>query len=165
MRIANVFCSRGSRGALLALAGALVFPVAAWAQAPATASVTFSKDVAPILQRSCQSCHRPGEIAPMSLLSYQEVRPWARAIKTRVASREMPPWHVDKTIGITKFKNDVSISDEEIETFTRWVDGGAPQGELSAMPPPVNELGENTLRMMPTTSNPVGSLRFKGLFS
>jgi hypothetical protein len=135
MRIANVFCSRGSRGALLALAGALVFPVAAWAQAPATASVTFSKDVAPILQRSCQSCHRPGEIAPMSLLSYQEVRPWARAIKTRVASREMPPWHVDKTIGITKFKSDPSLSDEEIETIVKWVDAGAPQGNLADMPP------------------------------
>ena len=135
MRIANVFCSRGSRGALLALAGALVFPVAAWAQAPATASVTFSKDVAPILQRSCQNCHRPGEIAPMSLLSYQEVRPWARAIKTRVASREMPPWHVDKTIGITKFKSDPSLSDEEIETIVKWVDAGAPQGNLADMPP------------------------------
>ena len=135
MCIADVFGSRGSRGALLALAGALVFPVAAWAQAPATASVTFSKDVAPILQRSCQSCHRPGEIAPMSLLSYQEVRPWARAIKTRVASREMPPWHVDKTIGITKFKSDPSLSDEEIETIVKWVDAGAPQGNLADMPP------------------------------
>ena len=135
MRIADVFGSRGSRGALLALAGALVFPVAAWAQAPATASVTFSKDVAPILQRSCQSCHRPGEIAPMSLLSYQEVRPWARAIKTRVASREMPPWHVDKTIGITKFKSDPSLSDEEIETIVKWVDAGAPQGNPADMPP------------------------------
>lgn len=135
MRIADVFCSRGSRGALLALAGALVFPVAAWAQAPAAASVTFSKDVAPILQRSCQNCHRPGEIAPMSLLSYQEVRPWARAIKTRVASREMPPWHVDKTIGITKFKSDPSLSDEEIETIVKWVDAGAPQGNLADMPP------------------------------
>ena len=135
MRIADVFGSRGSRGALLALAGAVVFPVAAWAQAPATASVTFSKDVAPILQRSCQNCHRPGEIAPMSLLSYQEVRPWARAIKTRVASREMPPWHVDKTIGITKFKSDPSLSDEEIETIVKWVDAGAPQGNLADMPP------------------------------
>ncbi len=139
MRIADVFGSRGSRGPLsvvsLALAGALVIPVAAGAQTPAAASVTFTKDVAPILQRSCQSCHRPGEIAPMSLLSYQEVRPWARAIKTRVASREMPPWHVDKTIGITKFKSDPSLSDEEIETIVKWVDAGAPQGNPADMPP------------------------------
>jgi mono/diheme cytochrome c family protein len=137
MRNADVFAPRGSRGLVsLALAGALFVPMAAGAQTPAAGAVTFSKDVAPILQRSCQNCHRPGEIAPMSLLSYQEVRPWARAIKTRVASREMPPWHVDKTIGITKFKSDPSLSDEEIETIVKWVDAGAPQGNPADMPPP-----------------------------
>ncbi len=131
MRIADAF-----RFLSLAMASTLIVPALAAAQTPAAGAVTFSKDVAPILQRSCQSCHRPGEIAPMSLLSYQEVRPWARSIKTKVASREMPPWHVDKTIGITKFKSDPSLSDEEIETIVKWVDAGAPQGNPADMPPP-----------------------------
>ncbi len=131
MRIADVF-----RFLSLAMASTLIVPAMAAAQTPAAGAVTFSKDVAPILQRSCQNCHRPGEIAPMSLMSYQEVRPWARSIKTRVASREMPPWHVDKTIGITKFKGDPSLSDEEIETIVKWVDAGAPQGNPADMPPP-----------------------------
>src|SRR6266481_6358737 len=67
---------------------------------------TFTKDVAPILQRSCQTCHRPGSIAPMSLLTFEDARPWARAIKEKVAKREMPPWYIDKNIGITDFKDD-----------------------------------------------------------
>lgn len=102
----------------------------------ATTSLTFTKDVAPILQRSCQNCHRPGEIAPMSLLTFQDVRPWARAIKTKVVSRAMPPWHIDQTIGITQFKNDASLSDREIQTIVEWVDAGAPQGDIADMPPP-----------------------------
>src|SRR5262245_30465361 len=75
------------------------------AQSNAPAQVTFTKDVAPILQRSCQTCHRPGSVAPMSLLTYQEARPWARSIKTKVVAREMPPWHIDRNVGITKFKD------------------------------------------------------------
>jgi hypothetical protein len=98
--------------------------------------VTFSKDVAPIFQRSCQSCHRPGTIAPMSLLTYEDARPWARAIKTKVASREMPSWHVVRNVGIQKFKNDPSLSDDEIATIVKWVDAGAPQGNPADMPPP-----------------------------
>jgi hypothetical protein len=117
-----------------ALAALLALPVTAAAQAPA--QVTFAKDIAPILQRSCQSCHRPGEIAPMSLMTYQEVRPWARAIKTRVTNREMPPWHVDRTIGIQKFKDDPSLSDEEIAMIAKWVDSGSPLGNPADMPPP-----------------------------
>src|SRR5262245_30741085 len=70
---------------------------------------TFAKDVAPILQRSCQSCHRPGQMAPMSLLTYQDVRPWARAIKQRVAERSMPPWGIDPHVGIQRFKNDPTL--------------------------------------------------------
>src|SRR2546422_2413562 len=97
---------------------------------------TFAKDIAPILQRSCQTCHRPGAIAPMSLLTYQEVRPWARAIRQKVANREMPPWYIDKNVGITKFKDDPSLKDEEISTILRWVDGGAPLGNPADMPPP-----------------------------
>ena len=81
--------------------------------------VTFSKDVAPILQRSCVSCHRPGEMAPMSLMTYEDARPWARAIKARTASHEMPPFHIDKSIGITSFKNDPSLINGAVEEFFR----------------------------------------------
>ena len=100
-------------------------------------SVTFTKDIVPIFQRSCQVCHRSGEMAPMSLVTYQEVRPWARAIKRRVVAREMPPWHIDKTIGIQAFKDDPSLSDVEIATVAAWVDSGAPRGSLADMPPQV----------------------------
>ena len=89
------------------------------------AQVTFTKDVAPILQKSCQNCHRPGSVAPMALLTYEDARPWARSIKARVAAREMPPWHIDRTIGISKFKNDPSLTDDEIATIVKWVDSGA----------------------------------------
>src|SRR6187399_3064429 len=108
-----------------ALAAALVAGApAAFAQTPAPArQVTFAKDVAPILQRSCQNCHRPGSIAPMSLLTYEAARPWARAIKQRVSERQMPPWHLDRTVGIRKFKDDPSLTDEEIATIVAWVDG------------------------------------------
>ncbi|MBI3492750.1 MAG: hypothetical protein HY047_13380 [Acidobacteria bacterium] len=88
--------------------------------------MTFTKDVAPILQKSCQACHHPGTSAPMSLMTYEDARPWARSIKQRVAAREMPPWHIDKTVGIRKFKNDRSLSDREIAIIARWVDDGAP---------------------------------------
>jgi len=105
------------------------------AQKPADKAVTFSKDVAPILQKSCVSCHRPGEMAPMSLMTFEDARPWARAIKTRVASREMPPWHLDRSIGIQKFKDNPSLSDAEIATVVAWVDGGAAKGNPADMPP------------------------------
>src|SRR5438094_5266268 len=99
--------------------------------------VTFTKDVAPILQAKCQMCHRPGMMAPMSLLTYQDARPWARAIRERVSRREMPPWHLDKTVGIQKFKNDSSLADEQIATIVAWVDGGAPMGDPKDLPKPV----------------------------
>src|SRR5437667_5970307 len=97
--------------------------------------MTFTRDVAPILQRSCQNCHRPGMMAPMSLLTYQDARPWSRSIKTKVANREMPPWFIDKHVGIQRYKNDPSLSDEEIQTIVRWVDQGAPQGDPADLPP------------------------------
>jgi mono/diheme cytochrome c family protein len=109
------------------------------AQAPAKTAagqVTFARDVAPILQRSCQNCHRPNSMAPMSFLTYQDVRPWARAIKTKVTAREMPPWYIDRTVGISKFKDDPSLSDKDIATLAAWVDGGAVQGNPADMPPP-----------------------------
>jgi hypothetical protein len=98
--------------------------------------VTFTEDVAPILRRSCQNCHRPGSIAPMSLLTYQDARPWARSIREKVVLRRMPPWHIDRNIGITKFKDDPSLTDAEIATISKWVDQGALEGDPADMPPP-----------------------------
>lgn len=108
---------------------------------------TFAKDVVPILQQHCQNCHRPGSIAPMSLLTYKDARPWARSIKQRVAQRTMPPWFVDRHVGIQKFKDDPSLSDAEIATVEAWADGGAPEGNPSDMPPPAkfDELGKWTI--------------------
>jgi hypothetical protein len=98
------------------------------------AQPTFSKDIAPIFQEKCQDCHRKGSMAPMSLVTYDETRPWAKAIKQRVATRSMPPWHLDKTVGIQKFQNDASLTDEQIATIVNWVDAGAPQGNPKDMP-------------------------------
>ena len=101
-----------------------------------TAPVTFAKDVAPIFQEKCQECHRKGTAAPMSLVSYEETRPWAKSIRQRVITRNMPPWHLDKTVGIQEFQNDRSLSDSQIATIVRWVDSGAPLGDPKDMPPP-----------------------------
>jgi hypothetical protein len=122
---------------LMVLAGAALIgtPAGSRAQSPAPIP-TFAKDVAPILQRACQQCHRPGAVAPMSLLTYQDARPWARSIKTKVTAREMPPWHIDRNVGISKFKDDPSLSDAEIATIAKWVDGGAPQGNPADLPAP-----------------------------
>src|SRR5438445_11082203 len=84
-------------------------------------AVTFSKNVAPILQRSCQTCHRPGSIARMSLLTYQDARPWARDIKEKVARRLMPPWHIDRNSGITNSRDSPTLSDAEAGTLSKWV--------------------------------------------
>ena len=94
---------------------------------------TFSRDVAPIVFSKCASCHRPGEVAPMPLLSFRDVRPWASAIKQKVQAREMPPWDADPHYG--KFRNDLSLTDREIDTLVRWVDGGAREGDPAAVPP------------------------------
>ena len=100
-------------------------------------AATFAKDVAPIFQAKCQVCHRPESMAPMSLLTYEDARPWARSIKNRVVQREMPPWHLDKTVGIQRYKNDRSLTDQEIATIVNWVDAGAPLGNPAALPPPI----------------------------
>jgi mono/diheme cytochrome c family protein len=102
----------------------------------APANPTFTKDVLPILQRSCQKCHRPGTAAPMALLTYQDVRPWARSIRTKVTNREMPPWHIDRSIG--EYLEDPSLSDAEIATVVKWIDSGTPQGNPADAPPPVS---------------------------
>ncbi len=112
----------------LVLGAVLALPGAAFAQQK---QVTFSKDVAPIFQSKCQSCHEPGSIGPMSLVTYQDSRPWARSIKQRVESRQMPPWHIDRSVGVNKFKNDMSLSDEQVATVVAWVDGGALEGNPS----------------------------------
>jgi mono/diheme cytochrome c family protein len=115
-----------------------VAPVTVSAQQAPAADVTFSKDIAPILQRSCQNCHRPDGVAPMPLTTYEEVRPWARAIKTRTGigprAGVMPPWYVEKTIGIQHYKNDPSLSEEEVARVAKWADSGAPQGNPADMP-------------------------------
>src|SRR5689334_12987813 len=103
------------------------------ASAYGPAPVTFTKDVAPIFYNKCAACHRPGEIAPMSLLTYKEARPWARSIKEKVVNRVMPPWHADPHIG--DYKNDRRLSDKEIATITAWVDAGAPEGNPKDLPP------------------------------
>ena len=102
--------------------------------APA-AQITFAKDIAPLLQAKCQECHHKGTAAPMSLVTYSEVRPWARSIKERVVRRNMPPWHIDKNVGIQSFENDPSLTDAQIAMIARWVDAGAPMGNPKDLPP------------------------------
>lgn len=115
----------------LALAGGLMLGSAA-PSAAAGRVPTYTKDVAPILFKNCSQCHRPNEVAPMSLMSYEQVRPWARSIKSKVVKREMPPWGVGRTT--LEFSNDRRMSDEEIKTIVAWVDGGAPLGNPADMP-------------------------------
>ena len=108
------------------------------AQSQAAPEVTFTKDIAPILQRSCENCHRSNGVAPMALATYEDVRPWARAIKQRTGlgprAGVMPPWYMEKNIGIQKFKNDPSLSEDEIARIAKWADGGAPRGNTADMP-------------------------------
>src|SRR5437879_7271680 len=99
------------------------------ATASAATEVTFSKDVAPILQAKCQECHQPNSIAPMSLITYQDARPWAKAIRERVSARQMPPWHLDRRVGVKKFKKDMSLTDEQVDTIVHWVCDCALQGD------------------------------------
>ena len=115
--------------------------------ASAQTEVTFTRDVESILQRSCQGCHRPGQMGPMSLVTYEDVRPWARAVREKVVERVMPPWHLDKTVGIRQFENDTSLSDAEIDIVARWVDAGAPRGNAADAPPPVNWPAEDVWRL------------------
>jgi hypothetical protein len=135
---------------VLAIAAAIATP--AFAEVPA--KPTFTKDIAPIFQEKCEACHRPDSIAPMSLVTFEDARPWARSIKSRVSERQMPPWHLDKSVGIQEFKNDRSLSDDQIETIVRWIDQGAPKGDAKDMPPPKvwpNEQGWNFAQMFGQT--------------
>lgn len=116
----------------LGILAVLVWPCAAAAQGQKPA-VTYSRDIAPILNANCVNCHQPGEIAPMSLTSYEAVRPWARAIRKAVADRQMPPWYADPHFG--EFANDPRLSDKDVATILAWVDGGAVQGDAKDLPP------------------------------
>src|SRR5215470_9534061 len=125
-----------SRICTAALAAALIPAGPAMAaQASAGDPATFNKGVLPILQKHCQTCHRPGQIAPMSLLTYESARPWAKAMKSAVLERKMPPWFADPQYG--HFANDRSLKPAEIETIAKWVDGGALKGDAKDAPPPV----------------------------
>src|SRR5215831_16315061 len=100
-----------------------------------SSTVTFNKDVLPILQKNCQSCHRPGEIAPMSLLTYADARPWAKAIKVAVATKKMPPWFAEP--GSVRFSNDRTLSATDVSTLSAWADSGAIEGDAKDRPSPV----------------------------
>src|SRR5258706_2782877 len=117
---------------LMSISAVIVMSTTAAAQE----QVTFTKDVAPILQERCQVCHRVGTFAPMSLVTYEQARPWARSIKQKVLAREMPPWFIDKNVGVQPFSNDVSLTDQEMATIAKGVDNGAPKGNPADMPPP-----------------------------
>src|SRR2546425_2129328 len=119
----------------LTVAGPAAGQSAAPLAQPQAAEVTFAKHVAPILQNHCQICHRPDTFAPMPLLTYEDVRPWARSIKAKVVAREMPPWFIDKNLGIQQYQSDISLTDEEIATIAKWVDTGAERGNPADMPP------------------------------
>src|SRR5262245_30308260 len=123
---------KGGGGSLRLFFAFWMFAGVSLAQVTNSTSPTFHKDVLPILQRNCQRCHRPGQIAPMSLLTYQSARPWARAIKTAVVSRQMPPWFADPQYG--PYLNDRSLKRSEIDTIAKWVDGGAPEGDVKDAP-------------------------------
>jgi hypothetical protein len=116
---------------LIAVAVTFVFSALA-ANTNNSTSVTFNKEVLPILQKRCQDCHRAGEAAPMSLITYQDARPWAKSIRQAVVTKKMPPWFADSHYG--KFSNDRSLSQAEIDTLVAWVDGGAKEGDPKDAP-------------------------------
>src|SRR5215510_5992973 len=123
---------------LAILFGALLATVALIVNRNEAASVTFTKDVAPIIFNKCANCHRPGEVAPMPLTSYAETRPWSKAIREEVIERAMPPWYADPHTSTLKFSNDRRLSQREIDTIVAWDDAGCPKGDdkdLPAMPP------------------------------
>jgi mono/diheme cytochrome c family protein len=122
-----------SRSFIFVLVVASLLLIFRFSTVNSAATVTFTKDVAPILYSSCATCHRPGEMAPMSLLTYKEVRPWAKSIRERVLSREMPPWYADPNHG--EFANDTRLTERQIETIRAWVDGGTKEGDPKDLPP------------------------------
>ena len=138
MRSQHTCGTAGWRTSVLTIAMSFVL---LFASDTGAAQPTFAKDIAPILQKHCERCHRPGSIAPMPLITYEQVRPYARAIKSRTSLRDkpgvMPPWHIEKNIGIQQFKNDASLSEAQIRTIAEWADNSAPFGNLADMPEPI----------------------------
>src|SRR5258708_20297944 len=122
------------------LAATLFFATQSRSQEPGNPTPTFTKDIAPILQKHCQTCHRPGEAAPFSMLTYEETRPWAPMIKMAVTKKIMPPWFADPQYG--HFANERSLSADEIRTLAAWVNGGAQKGAAENMPPPTKSFVE-----------------------
>ena len=129
--------ARWVRSAGLTALVVAVLPGSGASQEGPSGDVTFARDVAPLFQQNCQVCHQPGQIGPMSLITYEQVRPWAPMIREKVLAQEMPPYHYDTNIGIQALKEDKRLSPEEIATIVAWVDEGAPMGDPADMPPPV----------------------------
>src|SRR6266508_5305403 len=126
-RVAIIFC--------LAIASLFLLPASqADTTKPSSKQVTFNKDVAPIFFKNFAECHRAGEAAPFSVMSYNDVRPWAKSIREKVVNREMPPWHADPHV--QEFKNNRSLTPAEIDAITAWVDGGSQEGDPKDLPPP-----------------------------
>jgi len=124
---------RGAGTSALAI-GAVVILRSSAMQADTVATPTFTKDIAPIFQQKCETCHRAAGMAPMSLATYEEARPWVKSIAQRVGTHQMPPWNIDKTVGIQSFKNDRSLSDDQVDTIMKWASNGAPKGDPKDMP-------------------------------
>ncbi len=128
-------------GTALAAFAVVAFSVPAPVAAQEADEVTFSRDIAPILQRSCQQCHRPSGVAPMALVTYEDARPHAMAMMRRTGIRDrqgtMPPWYVEKDIGIQNYKDDTSLSDEEVTAIAAWARNGAPEGDRADLPTPL----------------------------
>ena len=129
--------------------------------------VTFTKDIAPIMQRSCQDCHKPDSVAPMALISYEQVRPFARAILRRThmgpVAGVMPPWYIEKDLGIQEYQFDPSLTDIELAKIETWVKSGAPKGDPADMPPPRDLSGASDWRIgEPDLINVLESLTMKG---
>ena len=116
--------------------GAVAFFSGTPMHADTTPKPTFTKDIAPIFQQKCETCHRAEGMAPMSLVTYEDARPWLKSIAQRVSTHQMPPWNIDKTVGIQNFKNDRSLSDDQIATIAKWVASGAPKGDMPRTCPP-----------------------------
>ena len=120
--------------ALLSLALACAI-MARPAPAGAQEELTYARDVAPILQENCQVCHQPGSIAPMSLMTFEAVKRYAPRIREKVSQRIMPPWHIDRSVGVQEFKNDRGLTDDELETLVAWLDSDMPYGDEADLPP------------------------------
>ncbi len=135
---------KGLQSIWLPRAGAVFVATLALPPAASAQDVTYAGDVAHVLQENCVRCHHPGTAAPMALQTYEQVRRYASRIKTAVENRMMPPgWYIDRTVGIQDFKNDPSLSDQEIETIVAWVESGMPAGDPSQLPEPVEWKGDH----------------------